>query len=386
MSALLTRRGLLAGAAGLGAVVWASRAALGTPEPKRARLVVIALDGGADGLSLTPPLRDLAYHALRGSLAIRAPLPFDADFGLHPALTKTAAMAAAGEVRIAPAAASPSLTRSHFHEQDVLQSGLSDPRGARSGWLGRALAARGEDGPLQAVGMGAATQMLLAGPKPFGPLGGDGAMSPELAWRLAELYRGEPELARLVETARTTHAIAARVGDPQRPEPGEVHAARMAARLLAAPDGPNAAFLLLDAFDTHVGQGAELGALAGRLILLDGMLDALKAETGEAWAQTAVIVFTEFGRTVRPNGTGGADHGAASTALLVGGAVKRGGLIGDWPTLRRLHEDRDLQPAMDLRSLFKGVLHEHWGMPKALLETEIFPDSAGAPLLTRLIA
>ena len=384
MSLCVTRRGAMAGVAALGAMAWASRTAISTPEPKRARLVVLALDGGADGLSLAPPVGDAAYHRLRGDLAIRRPLPFDGDFGLHPALTRTAAMAAAGEVRLAPAAASPSLSRSHFYEQDLLQSGLTDPRGARSGWLNRAVAALGETGPLQAVGVGAASHLLQTGPTRFGAVSGDGALSPDMAWRLAELYRGEPELAALVETARSAHGIAKRTPLPAMPEPEEIHAARLTGRLLAAADGPSPAFLPLGGFDTHVAQGADEGALAGRLGLLDGMLAALKSELGAAWAQTLVLVFTEFGRTVLPNGNGGADHGAGGAALLVGGALKPGGLIGDWPTLARLHEDRDLRPGLDLRSLFKGVLHEHWGLPRRLLETEIFPDSAAAPILTGL--
>lgn len=384
MSLCVTRRGAIAGAAAFGAVAWASRVAISTPEPKRARLVVLALDGGADGLSLAPPVSDAAYHRLRGELAIRRPLPFDGDFGLHPAMPKTAAMAAAGEVRLAPAAASPSLSRSHFYEQDLLQSGLTNPRGARSGWLNRAVAALGEKGPLQAVGVGAASHLLQTGPTRFGPVSGEGAITPDMAWRLAELYRGEPELAALVETARSAHAIAGHAPPPAVPEAGEVHAARLTGRLLAAADGPSAAFLPLGGFDTHVAQGADQGALAGRLRVLDGMLDALKAELGSAWSQTLVLVFTEFGRTVLPNGNGGADHGAGGAALLAGGGIRPGGLIGDWPTLARLHEDRDLRPGLDLRSLFKGVLHEHWGLPRGLLETEIFPGSAAAPILTGL--
>ncbi|MDP8916926.1 MAG: DUF1501 domain-containing protein, partial [Pseudomonadota bacterium] len=165
----------------------------------------------------------------------------------------------------------------------------------------------------------------------------------------------------------------------------EVANARVAGRLLGVPEGPSAAFLALHGFDTHVRQGADGGALAGRLALLDDMLGALKTETGRAWGKTVVIVHTEFGRTVRPNGAGGTDHGAASAALLLGGALKAGGGLGDWPGLRKLHEDRDLAPGLDLRRLFKGVLAEHWGLDRRVLETEIFPDSLGAPALTGLV-
>jgi uncharacterized protein (DUF1501 family) len=365
MSLCVTRRGAIAGAAAFGAVAWASRAAISTPEPKRARLVVLALDGGADGLSLAPPVSDAAYHRLRGELAIRRPLPFDGDFGLHPAMPKTAAMAAAGEVRLAPAAASPSLSRSHFYEQDLLQSGLTNPRGARSGWLNRAVAALGEKGPAPGRRRGRASHLLQTGPTRFGPVSGEGrhhaghGLAPGRTLPRRAGARGPGGDGAVGARHRRTCAAARR----SRSWRGSRRTPDRAA--LAAAEGPSAAFLPLGGFDTHVAQGADQGALAGRLRVLDGMLDALKAELGSAWSQTLVLVFTEFGRTVLPNGNGGADHGAGGAALLAGGGLKPGGLIGDWPTLARLHEDRDLRPGLDLRSLFKGVLHEHWGLPAA---------------------
>jgi uncharacterized protein (DUF1501 family) len=93
-----------------------------------------------------------------------------------------------------------------------------------------------------------------------------------------------------------------------------------------------------------------------------------------------VLVVTEFGRTARVNGTSGTDHGTASTALLLGGGLKAGGLIGDWPTLQesRLFENRDLASTTDLRSLFKGVLADHLGLERRTLDTTVFPDSAQA--------
>jgi uncharacterized protein (DUF1501 family) len=381
----LSRRSVLAGAAGLGAAAcWASPLGWGVPAPQRPRLVVLALDGGADGLAVAPPVGDPAYEGLRRGLSIRSPLRLDGDFGLHPALKQLAGMAEAGELRLAPAAASPSLSRSHFMEQDILQSGVADPRGARSGWLNRAVAQLGAQGTLRAVTLDDAAKMATQGEVAFAsPSAG---LSTDMAWRLEQLYRGDPELLRLVEVSRAAQVMAEDGALPQAvAEPGEVVNARKAGRLLAAPDGPSTVYLTLGGFDTHQAQGAEQGPLAARLGLLDAILGALKAESGAAWAHTAVVVFTEFGRTVRPNGDGGTDHGAAGTAMLLGGALKAGGLLGDWPGLARLHEDRDLRPGLDLRSLFKGVLAEHWGLDRRVLETEIFPDSTAAPLLTGLV-
>jgi uncharacterized protein (DUF1501 family) len=100
-----------------------------------------------------------------------------------------------------------------------------------------------------------------------------------------------------------------------------------------------------------------------------------------------VIAATEFGRTARVNGTGGTDHGTASTALLLGGALKKGGIVGDWPSLKdgALFEARDVAPTLDMRGLFKGVLHEHLGVEKAALETTVFPGSAAAKPVLGLV-
>ncbi len=101
-----------------------------------------------------------------------------------------------------------------------------------------------------------------------------------------------------------------------------------------------------------------------------------------------VVIATEFGRTARINGTGGTDHGTASTALVLGGALKPGGIIGDWPTLAqsRLFENRDTAPTLDMRGLFKGLLRDHLGVERAKLDTLVFPDSSGAAPIGGIVA
>ena len=112
------------------------------------------------------------------------------------------------------------------------------------------------------------------------------------------------------------------------------------------PGGPQVAAVSIDGFDTHANQGSSQGQLATRLAYLDAALDGLAEGMGPAWKDTAVVVVTEFGRTAQINGTAGTDHGTASTALLLGGALKQGGIVGDWPTLAqgKLFEDRDTAP------------------------------------------
>ncbi len=160
-----------------------------------------------------------------------------------------------------------------------------------------------------------------------------------------------------------------------------------AARFLIAPDGPRIAVVELGGWDTHANQGAETGALANRFAALDTGLANLRTGLDKAWQKTAVAVVTEFGRTVHVNGTRGTDHGTATAALLLGGAVEGGKVIADWPGLghKDLYAGRDLQPTTDLRSLFKGVLEQHLEIDAGFVAKTVFPDSSRVRSLENLI-
>ena len=111
------------------------------------------------------------------------------------------------------------------------------------------------------------------------------------------------------------------------------------------------------------------------------MVAGLKEGLGPVWGQTVVVTATEFGRTAHVNGTGGTDHGTASTLILAGGALKPGGIVGDWPTpaiSAKLFEARDLAPTLDVRQVFKGLLQDHMGVDRTALDTRVFPDSRAA--------
>jgi uncharacterized protein (DUF1501 family) len=96
---------------------------------------------------------------------------------------------------------------------------------------------------------------------------------------------------------------------------------------------------------------------------------------------------TEFGRTAAANGTRGTDHGTASAAFLLGGAVAGGRVLADWPGLsaRALYQQRDLKPTLDLRSVMKSVLHDHLQISAGVLEHDVFPDSSVAPYIAGLL-
>ena len=155
---------------------------------------------------------------------------------------------------------------------------------------------------------------------------------------------------------------------------------RATAGFLRRDDGPQVAVFDTTGWDTHANEGSAEGQLAARLAALDVGLRTLKAELGPTWADTVVLLATEFGRTAATNGTRGTDHGTAAAAFLLGGAVEGGRVLADWPGLsaRALYQGRDLKPTTDLRSVLKGVLSEHLLVPSSVLETSVFPNSANA--------
>ncbi|MFZ1904934.1 MAG: DUF1501 domain-containing protein, partial [Steroidobacteraceae bacterium] len=160
-----------------------------------------------------------------------------------------------------------------------------------------------------------------------------------------------------------------------------------AAGFLRQDQGPKVAVFDTTGWDTHANEGGAEGQLAGRLGQLDAGLAILKQQLGPAWADTAVLLVTEFGRTAAINGTRGTDHGTATVALLVGGAVAGGRVIADWPGLapRALYQGRDLAPTSDLRGVLKGLLAEQLGVPSRALATDVFPDSANVKPLSGLL-
>jgi uncharacterized protein (DUF1501 family) len=147
---------------------------------------------------------------------------------------------------------------------------------------------------------------------------------------------------------------------------------------------------VLDAggWDTHFNEGTADGQLSRRLRALDTALDSFKSSLGPAWRKTVVAMATEFGRTVRPNGSGGTDHGTGGVAFLIGGAVNGGRVHAEWVGLKSgaLQDGRDQPPRTDLRSLFKGVLAEHMDVSKSALDTSVFPDTADVALLKELVS
>ncbi|MGH7016592.1 MAG: DUF1501 domain-containing protein, partial [Caulobacteraceae bacterium] len=370
-----------------------------------------------------PPVGDPNYKALRGPIAIggfgeeAGALKLDETFGLHPSLAKVHELAMKGQARIVPAVATPDRERSHFEAQDVLENGETTPYQVESGWLNRALSAM--DGKPRALSIGATAPLILRGPveaSSWSP-GGEASRDPRLPGILQHLYAADPLLGPALASGLSTEAMAklanaeaqksdqmalapTMAADPREAAAGPAlkpymraglpQATRLGATLagfMVQPQGAQVAAVSIDGFDTHANEGAATGQLAARIAYLDAFLDGLASGMGQSWKSTVVVAATEFGRTARVNGTLGTDHATGSTALLLGGALKAGGIIGDWPTLaqNRLFQDRDTWPALDMRSLFKGVLRDHLGIEKAALDSRVFPSSAAAAPVSGLV-
>jgi uncharacterized protein (DUF1501 family) len=191
-----------------------------------------------------------------------------------------------------------------------------------------------------------------------------------------DLYKDDSLLAPALASglATQTMAMTAENGTPVRP--GNVKLlGETVARMMLEEGGADLVAISLDGFDTHAGQIAQLKT---RLSAPDQLFAGLKSGMGPAWKETVVVMATEFGRTARANGTGGTDHGTASTLVLAGGALRGAGIVGDWPTLEpsKLFENRDLAPTLDVRAVFKGLLRDHMGLDRSNLDKVVFPDSA----------
>lgn len=377
--------------------VFASRLALAAAPTDR-RLVVVVLRGALDGLAAVPPLFDRDYATLRAGLGPTAPgepggaLDLDGRFGLHPALVQLHAMYRAGEAAIVHAVATPYRERSHFDAQDLLENGTVRARGANDGWLNRALGLMGRGETRLGLAVGQNVPLVLRGPVPVGSWAPHNlpGLNPDFLGLLTRLYERDAPLKAALMEAQRTHAMTGDVlGDAQ-----EARAARgigalpaVAAalgKLLAAEDGPRVATFEIGGWDTHAAQNLRLAQM---LKVLDDSLAALRDALDGAWRRTAVLVVTEFGRTAYRNGTGGTDHGTAGVAMLLGGAIAGGRVLGSWPGLAeaKLHQGRDLAPTTDLRAVLKGVLSTHLDLPRRALERGVFPGSSEASPIDGLV-
>ena len=388
--------GAALGAGALGAVSTLSFAAGSNGSAKR--FVFVVLRGGLDGLSAVPAIGDPEFAAARGPLAQfgSAPLALDATFALHSNLAQLHTLYAGGELVVVHAVGLPYRERSHFDAQQVLESGGVRPYELTTGWLGRALA----PSAAKSLALNTTVPLVLRGPGAVDTWAPSALPDPsaDLVARLERMYGTDPALATALQRAKSLHFDGAMpaemnamsgkgMANPGRAGNFTVLGQR-AAEFLAQPNGPQAAVLELGGFDSHANQANPNGALSNTLRQLDAGLAALREGllASGTWGRTVVVVATEFGREVAVNGTLGTDHGTGGAAFVLGGAVKGGRVLADWPGLgqRERFEGRDLRITTDLRAVLRGVLADHLQVGVRTLNSEVFPGSEGVKSLALL--
>jgi uncharacterized protein (DUF1501 family) len=372
-------------------------------------LICLFQRGAADALNVVVPFGEAAYYRMRPTLAIARParaagasaaIDLDGFFGLHPSLAPLVPLWEQGLLAPVHAVGSPSATRSHFDAQDYMESGTPDVKSTHDGWLNRYLALRGtcEAGctheaapsPFRAVAMTAQTPRIFEGAQPTVAMSSlddftARANGPAVE-RLEALYRtGRADVVHAAGSEMYEAMRILRSADPRRYAPR--HGAeyprsafgqrlKEIAQLIRADVGLEIAFADVGGWDTHVNQGAATGQLALRLGDFSRAIAALVTDLGDRMADVVILTMSEFGRTARQNGTGGTDHGHASTLFVIGGAVKGGRVHGRWPGLEpeQLHEGRDLALTTDFRAVFSEVVAKHLG---AVRLDALFPGYAG---------
>jgi uncharacterized protein (DUF1501 family) len=344
------------------------------------RFVFVLLRGGFDGLAAVVPYGDPAYQGLRNGFAFDESELFHLNdlFGLSPGLTPMRELWQANELVVLHAMAIPYRTRSHFDGQAILETGIDRPVGSSDGWLNRLLQVM--SGKRSGIAIAAGMPRSLSGSyevQTWSPTQ-LGAVDDAYLQRLGTLYRTDKTLYGRFEAAIQQQDVVGEEpmarGNARRG--GITPLMQAAAKILRQDDGPNIAAVEFSGWDTHANQGLAGGAL-DRLLgqLAEGLL-AFRSDMGPAWSNTTVVVMTEFGRTARPNGTRGTDHGTAGAGFLIGPSVAKATAFSDWPGLddASLFERRDLKPTLDVRSVLKAAIGGTFDLSRAQLD-RVFPNS-----------
>lgn len=358
---------------------------LAQPPGRRSKTLVVLFQRGAvDGLSMVVPYEDPHYQSARPNIALERPgspsgaLRLAEGFGLHPGLSGLLPAFRAKELAFVHAVGSPRSTRSHFEAQDHMESGSSVTT-VQEGWLNRCLAEVGGNDPLEGVALGGNAPLSLSGKAQhlvlsnFGELRERGVERARFEAGLRGLYQrsvgsvplrlaGEGALSALQRLRRALNDNGrSRV---QYPQSSLASGLQGIAQLIHTDVGLRVAFLSVGGWDTHQNQGAAQGQLGKKLSKLGAAVAAFREDLAERLADVVLVSMTEFGRTVRQNGTGGTDHGHGSVMMALGGAVRGGKVYGQWPGLApdALYERRDLAITTDYRDVLSEIVASHLGV------------------------
>jgi uncharacterized protein (DUF1501 family) len=374
---------------------------------RRKTLITIFQRGAVDGLNMVVPHGESAYYEARPGIAVAGPgkvdgaIDLDGFFGLHPSLASFKPLWDEKRLGLIHAVGSPANTRSHFDAQDYMESGTPDIKSTPDGWLNRHLQTKpaADTSPFRAVALsgnmprmlqGRASALAMSNLRDFRVGAGantEGAANVQGGFEaLYEQSVGDALRGTGRETFEAVKFLK-RVNPAQyRPENNAQYprgrfgeALLQIAQLIKAGVGLEIAFVDSGGWDTHVNEGGARGQLALRLAEFGGGIAALVRDLGpERMDDVMILTASEFGRTVRENGTRGTDHGHANAMFLIGGGVRGGRASGEWPGLAKdkLFEGRDLALTTDFRDVFGEVAQKHLGNRNL---STIFPNYANSP-------
>lgn len=342
------------------------------------RFVTIVLRGAMDGLDLVQPYSEAAFAGLRPDIAMtpdKGLLDLDGFFGLHPAAADLMPLWQAKELAFIHAVSTPYRdARSHFDGQDMLESGGDHVAEEKTGWLNRTLAVIPRSTARKAIDINTSTELILSGPNIADVWASDSTLGTgaDEAQFLKRLYANDPAFAKAMDEATRADQSAAMGMAPGAKRGEQIADVAALAGNMLLKDYRIASFSI-NGWDTHVQQVGQFKKAAGDLTQA---IVTLKNTLGpEAWKTTVVLAMTEFGRTVRQNGSGGTDHGTGGCCLLAGGAISGGKVLGKWPGIsdHQLLDDRDLMPTADVREVAAAMLYRQFDVPPDDLTAKIFP-------------
>jgi uncharacterized protein (DUF1501 family) len=377
-----------------------------SPYKRKKILVCIFQRGAMDGLMAVTPFTDTYLKAARPTLFMSAAkesssnplIDLDGRFGLHPGMKSFEPLFREKRLAIVHAVGSPNNTRSHFDAQDYMEAGTPFNKGTASGWLNRAVGLLGHEAvtPFQAVSITSSLPRSLYGDNP--------ALAISNLQDFAIQMRGNPMATNFAAKSfedlydQTSSSLLNKTGKESfdavkmlqkvdtknyKPANGVVYPAtglgnslKQMAQLIKMDVGLEVAFTECGGWDTHYNQGVDTGVFARNVNDLSDCITAFWKDIDAYQDDVDVMTMTEFGRTVRQNGTGGTDHGRGSCMFILGNDVKGGKVHGNMPILSKenLEDGRDVPVTTDFRSVFSEVADKHLKLNNDKL---LFPEWDG---------
>ncbi|MEJ7779886.1 MAG: DUF1501 domain-containing protein [Daejeonella sp.] len=358
---------------------------------KRKKVLVSIFQRGAmDGLMAVSPFGDKYLQAARPGLFISAakgvrntPLvDLDGHYGLHPSMIAFERMFAEKRLAIVHGIGSPNNTRSHFDAQDYMESGTPFNKGTSSGWLNRAVGLLGHEAtPFQAVSLTSSMPRSFYGDKPSVSISNlqdfaiqmkgnpTGAIRASRSFEdlydqtssglLKQTSKDSFDAAKMLQSADSKNYKPA--NNAVYPNSALGNSLKQIAQLIKMDVGLEVAFAESGGWDTHFNQGAENGVFARNAADLSQSIMAFWTDMAAFQDDLTIMTMTEFGRTVKQNGTGGTDHGRGSCNFILGNDVNGGIVHGKVEplSLENLEDGRDLAVTTDFRHVFSEVANKH---------------------------